>query len=195
MAALAASAALVAACGTSGRELRAPTPGATAPPRSTSTTATTTAPPVVVELSVVSPAWEPGEDIPATFTCDDAGVSPPLSLGPAGDDAVELVVVVSEQTGDGHVHWVLAGLFAKGDEIAQGAVPPLAVQGLNSSGVPGWDPLCPPPGTTRTYDFTVYALDEPSGITAETPPGEALAQLEAGSVRRAAMTASYTRPA
>nr|WP_249420021.1 hypothetical protein [Rhabdothermincola salaria] len=184
---------VLSACGTSGRTLRDPAPGATAPPRPTSTTAavpTTAAP---IGLSITSPAWEPGGAIPATFTCDGDGVSPPLTVAGADDSVVELVVVVSAPDDAGSFHWVVAGLDPREGSIGEGAVPPGAVVARNGLGVAAYEPLCPPVGQSNLYDFTVYAFAEPSGITADTPSAQTEEIVSAGSVALSVMTGTYQR--
>ena len=144
-------------------------------------------------LSISSPAWVAGNDVPAAFTCDGAGVSPPLVVtGLAG--ARELVVVVTDQADD-RTHWVLAALPPEGETVPDGAAPAGAVVGLNSEGVAAWAPMCPPSGQSRTYEFAVYALSAPSGITAETTAAEARQIVTRLATASAATTGSATRGA
>jgi phosphatidylethanolamine-binding protein (PEBP) family uncharacterized protein len=49
-----------------------------------------------------------------------------------------------------------------------------AVQAANSGGQPGWQPFCPPAGETHRYQFVLYALATPSGITEGMPTAAAL---------------------
>ncbi len=182
---------LAAACGTSGRELRDPAPGATAPPRRTSST-TTTASLAPIGLSIVSPAWAPGDPIPITHSCDGDGESPPLTIGSAAD-AAELVVVVTDPDAGGRVHWVIAGLDPGGATIPSGSMAPAAVVGVNTAGEAGWEPVCPPPGETHTYEFTVYALPGASGIDETTPADEALDTVSSESTSASVLTGTYTR--
>jgi len=191
MAMVAIVAVLLTACGTSGRALRDPAPGATAPARK----ATATTKPAVVTpigLSITSPAWPPGDPMPATFSCDGAGDSPPLDIGGAGGDVAELVVVVTDPDAAGRVHWVVAGLSPDGVSFPEGGVPPDAVVGQNADGQAQWAPACPPPGVTHTYQFTVYALPTPSGIEESTPAAEAEADVAAASTSAAVLTGAYT---
>jgi phosphatidylethanolamine-binding protein (PEBP) family uncharacterized protein len=184
---------LAAGCGSSGRELRAPEPGATAPPRSTGSTAAPTASVAPAGLTISSPAWVAGSDVPAAFTCDGDGTSPPLVVtGVAG--AQELVVVVTDQVNE-RTHWLLAGIAPEGATIPDGAVPEGVVVGLNSEGVAAWAPMCPNPGDSRTYEFAVYALSGPSAITAETTPEQARAAITQLATASAATTGSYARGA
>lgn len=182
---------LTAACGTSGRELRDPAPGATAPPRRTSST-TTTAVLAPIGLSIVSPAWAPGDAIPNTYSCDGDGESPPLTIGSAAD-VTELVVIVTDPDAGGRVHWVIAGLDPDGVTIPAGSMAPAAVVALNTAGDASWEAMCPPAGETHTYEFTVYAMPDASGIDETTAADEALATVSAESTTAAVLTGTYTR--
>jgi phosphatidylethanolamine-binding protein (PEBP) family uncharacterized protein len=184
---------LITACGTSGRELRDPPPGATAPPRPSSTTTTTPTTIAPIGLSIVSSAWAPGEEIPGTFACDGADVSPPLTVGGATDDVVELVVVVTIPAADDPVRWVVAGLAPGTTAFEQGGVPEGAVVAQNSAGEPTWAGPCPDPGDTQFVDFAVYAFATPSEITADTTAADAEELATSASVASAVMTGTYTR--
>jgi Raf kinase inhibitor-like YbhB/YbcL family protein len=185
------------ACGTSGRTLRDPAAGATAPPRkgSASTTPTTagaaigTTPPV--GLSISSTGWAPGSEIPVGYTCDGQSVSPPLTISGAPEGTVELVLVVTDQDQAGLVHWAVTGIAPGAPSFPQGAVPVGAVQAPNAEGNPAWLAPCPPAGTTHVYDFTVYALTAPSGL-GPTSALEQLDQVLLNATSTAAMTGTYT---
>ncbi len=127
-------------------------------------------------LVVVSPAFATGQPIPERYTCDGDEVSPPLAIQGAPTDAVELAVVVRDPDADGFVHWVVAGLPADTTGLAEGGpLPDGAVEAGNGFGEAGWAGPCPPEGD-HTYELTVYALAEPSGLT---PGDDAEAAAEA----------------
>jgi Raf kinase inhibitor-like YbhB/YbcL family protein len=188
---------LVAGCGTSGRTLRAPEPGATAPPRKGASTTTTAASvigaPADAGLAISSTAWEPGGQIPIGYTCDGQNVSPPLTISGAPTGTVELVLVVTDQDVPGFVHWVVAGIPPGTPSFPQGTLPPGAVEVPNSGGGTAWSGPCPPSGSTHVYDFAVHALDVPSGLGAASTQADVDAAV-AGAVSLAAMTATYARP-
>jgi len=133
------------------------------------------APPDSGDLAVTSPAFGGGEPIPVEYTCDGSEELPPLAIEGAPADAAELAVVVRDPDADGFVHWVVAGLPADTTEIASGpampegtgdpALPEGAVEANNGFGEPGWAGPCPPEGN-HTYELTVYALAESSGLAA-----------------------------
>lgn len=169
----------LAACGTSGRALRDPAPGATAPPRkadgTVSTTTTTTAvidttpetteAPPVASLSISSPAWASGEAIPVEFTCQGDADSPPLTIEGVPAGTAELLLLVRDTNDDGYLQWVVAGIAPADPSFPAGSVPPGAEQLYNDGDVTSWRAPCPPAGTGRhTYEFTVYALTQPSGL-------------------------------
>jgi Raf kinase inhibitor-like YbhB/YbcL family protein len=189
--------ALLAGCGTSGRTLRDPKPGATAPPRKGASTTTTVAPAIAAPtgsgLGISSTAWAPGGQIPIGYTCDGQQVSPPLTITGAPTGTVELVLVVTDQDLPGFVHWVVAGIPPETPSFPQGALPPGAVEVPNSGGGATWVGPCPPSGATHVYDFTVYSLDVPSGLGAASTQADVDAVV-AGAVTTAAMTGTYLRP-
>jgi Raf kinase inhibitor-like YbhB/YbcL family protein len=188
--------ALLAGCGTSGRTLRDPKPGATAPPRKGASTTTTAAPaigaPTGSGLAISSTAWSPGGQIPIGYTCEGQEVSPPLTISGAPAGTVELVLVVTDQDAAGFVHWVVAGIPPGTPSFPQGTLPPGAIEAPNSGGGTAWVGPCPPSGATHVYDLTVYALDAPSGLGATSTQAQVDAAV-AGAVSTAAMTGTYTR--
>jgi len=189
---------VAAGCGTSGRTLRDPVPGATAPPRKGATTTTSTVVGAAVQaapgagLSISTTAWTPGGSIPTRFTCDGQSVSPPLTISGAPEGTVELVVVVSDQDAGGFLHWVVAGIPPGAPSFPQAGLPAGAIEIPNSSGAGTWFGPCPPAGATHTYDFTVYALTAASGLRATSTPAQLDAALQTAT-STAAMTGTYTR--
>ena len=185
------------ACGTSGRTLRDPAPGATAPPRKNPNSSSTTSGAAIgttplAGLSLTSTAWSPGGEIPRTFTCDGEAVSPPLVIAGAPAGTVELVLVVTDPDAAGFVHWVVAGIPPGVPTFPQGGLPAGAVEAPNSSGGTAWVGPCPPAGDAHTYDFTVYALPIPSGLGATSTADDLdTALVQASS--QSAMTGTYAR--
>lgn len=188
---------VVAGCGTSGRTLRDPKPGATAPPRKGASTTATTAGAAVqavpgAGLAISSTAWTAGGEIPTRFSCDGEEVSPPLTISGAPEGTVELVLVVTDQDAGGLVHWVVAGIPPGAPSFPQAGLPAGAIEAPNSSGQTAWLGPCPPAGETHTYDFTVYSLTAASGLSASSTADQLDLALETSS-STAAMTGTYTR--
>ncbi len=115
------------------------------------------------DIGITSTAFEDGEPIPVEHTCDGDETSPPLAFTGVPADAAELAIVVRDPDADGFVHWVIAGIPPDATGIDEGAPPAAAVEADNGFDEPGWAGPCPPEGD-HTYEFTVYALAEPSGL-------------------------------
>lgn len=117
-------------------------------------------------MRLTSTAFEDGAEIPAKYTCDGAGVSPPLAWSgvPAGTRSFALIVDDPDAPDPAAptttwVHWVIADLPAdcQGLEEDIRARTPGHV-GLNGWHRAAWGGPCPPVGRHR-YFFKLYALD------------------------------------
>lgn len=188
-----------AGCGSSGRELRAAEPGATAPPRSTSSTApavastATLAPSSAATGMVLSPiGWTPGGPLPAISSCSGEALSPPLSITGVPSGASELALVVVDPDTGGFVHWIVTGLAPTDLTLEVGATPP-GVEGPNSGGGTGWYPLCPPPGELHTYELEVLAFDAMPALSAITDPVELVDALRAQATTRSLVQGTFER--
>lgn len=196
------SALLLSACGTSGRTLREPAPGATAPARqntgSTSTTGgagvSSTEGAVMrgTSFALTTSAWPRGGSIPRAYTCDGADTSPPLAINGVPTGTVEMVLLVTDRDRPSRSLWILAGLGPSTASVPQGGVPSGAVPIANSSGTTRWSGPCPVEGT-GTYEFALHALTQPSGLTAESSRAQVDAVI-ARSTSVSVVTGTYTRP-
>jgi Raf kinase inhibitor-like YbhB/YbcL family protein len=120
-------------------------------------------------ITLRSPAFADGDDIPRVYTCDGDDVSPPLGWSGVPPDAAQLAVVVEDPDAPGgtFVHWVLWGLDDGLPEVGQGQVPAGARQGRNDFGRVGWGGPCPPRGSDpHRYVFTLLALSNPLAVEA-----------------------------
>jgi Raf kinase inhibitor-like YbhB/YbcL family protein len=113
----------------------------------------------------VTAPWAEGAAIDPRFTCTGDNAVPTLQWANVPPDAAELAIVVVDPDAGNFVHWVVAGISPGITAIADGQLPPGAVQGLNSSGSLGWMGPCPPAAESHTYRFEVHALSQPSGLT------------------------------
>lgn len=201
---------LLVACGTSGRALRDPAPGATAPPRKpdVSSQLTTAAPAATdattpdtqvmdttpaADLALASNAWASGESIPVTFTCQGAAQSPPLTISGVPAGAVELVLLVRDQTDQGYLQWAVAGIDPQASSFPAGAIPSGARLLYNDGDVTAWRAPCPRAGTGRhTYEFSLSALAQPSGLEPKATPA-AIDAVVGGAIATTMMTGTYAR--
>jgi len=171
-----AGAVILTACGTSGRELREPATGATAPARQNTGSTSTTGRAGVsstdgavmrgTSFALTTTAWPRGGAIPQAYTCDGVDTSPPMTISGVPAGTVEMVLLVTDQDRPSRSLWILAGLGPATTTVPQGGVPTGAVPVVNSSGTSRWSGPCPV-GGTGTYEFALHALAEPSGLTVE----------------------------
>ena len=145
------------------------------------------------ELS--SPAFGDGAAIPRKFSCDGDDVSPPLEWNDAPDDAAALALIVDDPDARDFVHWVVFDMTgSQSGGLAEGvsASPDAPPQGNNDFGRLGWGGPCPPSGT-HSYRFSLYALDEPLGLTGTPSADELRAAMQGHVIAGAELYASYTR--
>ena len=114
---------------------------------------------------IKSSAFAQGQSIPAAYSCDGKGTTPPLSWSgaPAGTNSFALIMDDPDAPSGTFVHWVIYNIPASSTGLPEG-MPKDAmladgtVQGPNSARRVGYTPPCPPGGTHR-YFFKLYALD------------------------------------
>lgn len=117
-------------------------------------------------MTLRSEAFQEGGQIPAKYTCQGDGMSPPLNWGGMPRQAGSYALIAEDPDAPGGVftHWLIFDLNANTDSLGEG-VPPVpqlsdgAIQGTNSFGKLGYGAPCPPAGPAHHYRFTVYALD------------------------------------
>jgi Raf kinase inhibitor-like YbhB/YbcL family protein len=118
-------------------------------------------------MKLSSTAFDEGGMLPPRFTCDGAGVSPPLEWTDEPDGTQHFALICEDPDAPSGVftHWLLYNLSAGSRELEED-VPKDAVlsigarQGTNSFGDVGYGGACPPPGDREhRYFFKLYALD------------------------------------
>lgn len=126
-------------------------------------------------MTIKSPLFHQGGDIPAKFTCDDGETSPPLQISGIPSDAKSLVLIAEDPDVPSGVftHWLVWNIPPQTNSLAEGSAPK-GVQGTNDFGKSGYGAPCPPSGAHRYY-FRVFALDRELAL----PPGAKRNQLEA----------------
>jgi Raf kinase inhibitor-like YbhB/YbcL family protein len=120
----------------------------------------------VIALTVKSPMFAAGAELPAVTTCEGKDVAPPIewSGAPAGTKSFAIVVDDPDAPDPKApkmtwVHWVAYDLPADAKGVPEGGkLPAGARDGLNDWKQPGYRGPCPPIGRHR-YFFKVYALD------------------------------------
>lgn len=120
-------------------------------------------------LQLTSPAFQPGGEIPARFTCEGEDVSPPLAWSGVPEGTRSLALIVDDPDAPDPaapkrvwVHWVLYGLPPDAGGLPEGAGNRAAAggarDGRNDWGRTGYGGPCPPVGRHR-YFHRLYALD------------------------------------
>lgn len=145
-------------------------------------------------LSVTSPAFEQGAEIPVAHTCDGADVSPPLAWEGVPDEAAELALLMEDPDAPGgvFVHWVAAGIDPAADGLEEGEAPPAA--GRNDFDGLGYAGPCPPVGDeAHRYVITVFAVGEPLELTEGASAGELRAALGEAVLAEGELTGRYGR--
>jgi Raf kinase inhibitor-like YbhB/YbcL family protein len=124
-----------------------------------------------MSLTLESPAFREGGEIPSVHTCEGKDVSPALQWSgvPAGARSLALVVDDPDAPDPSApkttwVHWMLYDIppTATGLGEAVKALPAGAREGLNDWKRTGYGGPCPPVGRHR-YFFKLYALDRTLG--------------------------------
>lgn len=142
-------------------------------------------------LRLTSPAFADGADIPARFTADGPGTSPPLAREglPAGASTLVLLVEdAGSPTPQPLVHLIVWNLSIAAGSLAEGALPSPDQRsssfslGQNSFLRSEWLPPDPPSGHgSHAYVFQLYALRGALDL-AESPGRSALLDAMRGHV-------------
>lgn len=118
-------------------------------------------------LTLTSPDFDPGETIPARFTCDGDNVSPALRWTGVPEAAKELLLVCDDPDAPGGVfhHWAAYGISPRTSFLGSGfgpeSIEPGFMQAINDFGKPGYGGPCPPKGDKpHSYHFRLSALRE-----------------------------------
>jgi Raf kinase inhibitor-like YbhB/YbcL family protein len=140
----------------------------------------------MASIRVTSLAFVDHAPMPALYTADGEGLSPPLQwsgLPPATRSVVLIVEDADSPTPQPLVHAIAVGLPPEDTFLREGALvdekdaqahAPQARLGRNSYLQTGWLPPDPPPGHgLHRYAFQVFALED-SGAMPETPGRDAL---------------------
>jgi Raf kinase inhibitor-like YbhB/YbcL family protein len=145
-------------------------------------------------ITVTSTAFREGERIPAEFTCDGRGGSPPLAWDNVPTDAVALALVVDDPDAarGTFVHWVVLDIPTTTTGVEAGAVPSSGVQARTSAGGASYFGPCPPSGTHH-YRFTVYALSQRTGLRDGADLDQALRAVTSSATGQGRLVGTYQR--
>ncbi|MDH3295856.1 MAG: YbhB/YbcL family Raf kinase inhibitor-like protein [Acidimicrobiia bacterium] len=180
-------------CADDGRELAEPADWQTTttrPPPPTSAL-DQEASPTGVTLS--SPDFQPGTNIPASATCAGDNIFPNLEWSTIPGGTAELAVTLSDQTDPSEplLLWLMAGIEPDRSGLQAGFIPEGAFETLNDYGNLGYGTPCLESFASgrRDLQFRLYVLTQPSGLQSGDPGNEAWATLRAQATETASLLA------
>lgn len=147
-------------------------------------------------ITVTSPAFREGAQIPVRFACQSEGgqgKTPPVrwSVASTGVAAQALVVDDPDAPSGAYVHWVVFNIDATANEILEGVVPRHAEQALSTADKVGYAPPCPPKGELHRYRFTLYALKNKVPLANGAKLNQVLSEIAERTVARGRMTVKF----
>lgn len=157
-------------------------------------------------LQVGSLAFADHAPIPARYTADGEGVSPPLHWQgvPAGADSLVLIVEDADApTGEPLVHAIVVGLPPEDGNLQEGALDSPGheggaeevQEGRNSYFRAGWLPPDPPPGHGQhRYVFQLFALGPGEALAGKPGRDEVLEAIQQRAIASGLLTGTYERP-
>lgn len=120
-------------------------------------------------FTIRSAAFNPGEPIPARYTCDGEDISPSLAWEGQPENTASFVLIVDDPDAPRGVftHWVVYDIPPNVNELPEAvtATDRLengGIQGRNSWNKLGYNGPCPPAGPAHHYHFKLYAMDVPT---------------------------------
>ena len=149
-------------------------------------------------LQLRSSAFRENELIPKKYTCDGSDVSVPLSWGdpPQGTKSFALIADDPDAPAGTWVHWVLYDLPPDTRELPESSsrqehLENGAKQGKNDFGKIGYGGPCPPAGPPHRYFFTLYALDQTTGLKAKAAKQQILDAIKGHTLGEAQLIGTY----
>jgi Raf kinase inhibitor-like YbhB/YbcL family protein len=155
-------------------------------------------------LQVSSLAFADHAPIPARYTADGEGVSPPLAWSGVPPQAQSVVVIVEDAdapTGEPLVHAIVVGLPGEDGNLHEGALDSPGhegddvQEGRNSFLRVGWLPPDPPPGHGQhRYVFQVFALGPGEAFNGKPGRDDLLEAIQQRGLASGMAVGTYERP-
>ena len=146
------------------------------------------------KLEVSSSAIGGDGQLPAEFTCDGAGVSPPLAWSGAPAGTASYALSLWHESPDGvKSYWVVHGIPASVTTLPK-AARGIGIEGFNGRRRTGYDPMCSRGPGSKTYYVSIYALSRSARLPADGVTRDDLLQAIDGAVlAEGQLTFTYTR--
>ncbi|MFO0910142.1 MAG: YHYH protein [Isosphaeraceae bacterium] len=148
------------------------------------------------KLVVSSPAFKHGGRLPAEYTCDGAGASPPVAWEnpPEGTQYYALSLWHTPPDGGTKSYWVVYNIPATVTSVPRN-VKGVGQEGYNDKRHTGYDPMCSKGPGLKTYHVTVYALSRKLSMRSAQPTRTDLLEAMKGLVlAQSTLTYQYERP-
>jgi phosphatidylethanolamine-binding protein (PEBP) family uncharacterized protein len=147
------------------------------------------------KIKVTSTAFKAGGPIAVKYTCDGAGVSPPLQWQGVPSGAAEVFVLAVNPNGGSReqVQWAIAGIPPSTTSIPEGSLPAGAYAGVNSAGKVGWAGMCGAKGQLQHVLFLFYALRQKLKLQSGFNPLEVRGGLKGATLATGLTLATYQR--
>lgn len=155
-----------------------------------------------------SPVFQEGGAIPVRYTGEGEDVSPPLEWSNVPSDCKQFALICEdpdapESAGAEYpfVHWLIYAIPPSVSALPEGLptsdrleLPVAARQGMNSSGKVGYSGPMPPRGHgAHHYKFTLFALNEETGLPARATKKDFLKAIAGNVIAQATLTGTYER--
>ena len=140
--------------------------------------------PALPRLSVTSPAFQDGGEIPTENTCEGPDQQPVLTWAGAPAQTKAYAVIVDDPDAPAKT-WVHLVALTTGPSLDG------ATYGTNDFGKAAWGGPCPPSGRHH-YHFKVYALDAPAGTPGITKDA-LLAQIKGHVLAQGELVGTYQK--
>jgi Raf kinase inhibitor-like YbhB/YbcL family protein len=147
-------------------------------------------------ITLRSPAFTNGAEIPKQYTCDGDGISPPLVWSSVPRKAKELALLMEDPDAPGgtFVHWAAWGIPSTVTQIPPGVPTNNLQQGKNSFGKAGYGAPCPPKGDApHRYLFTLYALSQTLPLGNGASPADVRDAIGKIAIGQGVLTGKYGR--
>lgn len=148
----------------------------------------------MAEFELSSPAFQPGEPIPGTHSCEGEDRSIPLRWSdvPEGTRSLALIVDDPDAPSGTFVHWLAWGIDPASGGLGEAEAAPL--EGENDFGRRGFGGPCPPPGHgAHRYFHRLYALDTEIELEDGAERGQLEQALEGHILAVAELVGTYER--
>lgn len=150
----------------------------------------------IQDLTITSPAFAWGGQIPRRHTADGDDVSPALEFRGVPEGTRSLAVICHDPDAPmphGFTHWVVYAIPPEVTAIPEGGAGDYP-QGENDFGKTGYGGPAPPAGHgTHHYYFWLYALDEEVGAAPTLTRRELLDRMEGHIIEQNRLVGTYER--